>query len=65
MRSSSAFSAGERMILCVGMRARRIAIWAFSSLNCALWRGMNEEVVEEDQKQGEGRFHLAALHHGT
>jgi hypothetical protein len=28
------------MILCVGMRARRIAIWTFSSLNCALWRGM-------------------------
>ena len=25
----------------------------------------HEEVVEEDQKQGEGRFHLAGLHHGT
>ncbi|EAQ43593.1 hypothetical protein MED193_03020 [Roseobacter sp. MED193] len=28
------------MILCVGMRARKISIWAFSSLSYALCRGM-------------------------
>jgi hypothetical protein len=37
---SSAFSAGDRIILCVGMRARKIVIWALSSLSCALCRGM-------------------------
>ena len=30
------------MIRSVGMRARKIAIWAFSSLSCALCRGMKK-----------------------
>lgn len=40
MRSSSDFSAGDRIILCAGMRARRIWIWARCSRICALCRGM-------------------------
>jgi hypothetical protein len=39
MRRSSYFSAGERIGLSTWMRLRKIVIWAFSSLSCALCRG--------------------------